>query len=433
MPYCSQIVGNGVGYFAPHGAGAPAVFSFWHEHLPLMPALAMLARRSPSYYPAPIHTLVSRHRDGQFIGAVVRQFGIEPVLGSSSRGGAIGLRQLLNLLLRGAMIGITPDGPRGPRRQAAKGVAQLAALAGVPILPCAARTSRRIVLNTWDHMSLPLPFGRGVVVCGPAIAVPRDGWRDALPAITAAMKSGRGSRGSTLREPLMAGTVLEPLWAGATTVASPALRLLLRYRASRGKEIAARLAERRGIDPTIRPNGKLIWLHAASVGETVSVLPVLGALAEMAEDATMLVTTGTVTSAGLLEQRLASMGLATRVMHRFVPLDVPAWVGRFLDHWQPDMAGFVESELWPNILSACRARSIPAMLINARMSARSHAAWSRVPWAAHAVLRGFARIHARGEEDARRLRALGAERVEVWGDLKLASPRCRPIQRCCGR
>jgi len=178
---------DGAENFAPHGAGSPAVFSFWHEHLPLMPALAMLARRSPAYHPAPIHTLVSQHHDGQFIGAVVRQFGIQPVLGSSTRGGANGFRQLLRLLQCGAMIGITPDGPRGPRRVAAQGMAQLAALAGVPVLPCAARTSRRIVLNTWDHMPFPLPFGRGVVVCGPAILVPRDSWRDALPAITVAM------------------------------------------------------------------------------------------------------------------------------------------------------------------------------------------------------------------------------------------------------
>jgi lysophospholipid acyltransferase (LPLAT)-like uncharacterized protein len=178
---------DGAEHFAPHGAGAAAVFSFWHEHLPLMPALAMLARRSSDYRPIPIHTLVSQHRDGRIIGAVVRQFGIEPVPGSSSRGGAGGLRQLLRLLRNGAMVGITPDGPRGPRRKAAEGVVQLAALAGVPIVPCAARTSRRIVLNSWDRMAVPLPFGRGVMVCGPAIVVPRDKWRETLPAIAAAM------------------------------------------------------------------------------------------------------------------------------------------------------------------------------------------------------------------------------------------------------
>jgi 3-deoxy-D-manno-octulosonic-acid transferase len=135
----------------------------------------------------------------------------------------------------------------------------------------------------------------------------------------------------------------------------------------------------------------------------------------------MLVTTGTVTSAEMLQQRLPAMGLEGRVSHRFMPLDVPAWAGRFLDHWQPSLACFVESELWPNILMACRARGIPAMLINARMSGRSHAAWSRVPSASRAVLAEFARIHARGDEDAQRLRALGAGAVEVTGDLKLAA------------
>ena len=178
---------DGAGHFAPHAAGAAAVFGFWHETLPLMPALTILARRMPGYRATPIHTLVSRHRDGRFVGSVVRRFGIEPVLGSSTRGGASGLRALLRLLAGGAIVGITPDGPRGPVGQAKPGIAQLAALAGVPVVPCAARTSRRYVLHTWDRMPIPLPFGRGVVVCGPAIAVPRDGWRDALPAIAAAM------------------------------------------------------------------------------------------------------------------------------------------------------------------------------------------------------------------------------------------------------
>jgi len=178
---------DGQAHFAPHGAGAPAVFAFWHEFLPLMPALLLLARRQPEYRSVPIHTLVSQHRDGRFIGAVVRRFGILPILGSSTRGGAAGLRALLAVLSNNELIGITPDGPRGPRRQAAAGVAQLAALSGAPVLPCAARTSRRIQLDTWDRMPVPVPFGRGVMVCGPAIRVARHGWKDAVPAIADAL------------------------------------------------------------------------------------------------------------------------------------------------------------------------------------------------------------------------------------------------------
>lgn len=217
-----------------------------------------------------------------------------------------------------------------------------------------------------------------------------------------------------------AGPLAGPIWAGAATLAAPALRALLRMRAARGKELLSRLGERRGIERAPRPTGRLIWLHAASVGETMSILPVLPPLA--AAGVTVLITTGTVTSAELLAQRLPPLGLGARVLHRFVPLDVPAWVARFLDHWRPDVAGFVESELWPNLLAACRTRAIPSLLINARMSARSFAAWSRVPWAARLVLDGFAGIRARGEEDATRLRSLGAPGVEVAGDLKLAAP-----------
>ena len=216
--------------------------------------------------------------------------------------------------------------------------------------------------------------------------------------------------------------VLSEIWARAAAGAVPLLRLMLWLRARDGKEIVARLPERRGIDGTPRPPGHLIWLHAASVGETASILPVLAALAAEAPDLAILITTGTVTSWQLLDQRLGAMGLAGRVTHRFAPLDVPAWVGRFLDHWRPDAAVFVESELWPNTLAGCRRRQIPLMLVNARMSARSFATWSRVPWAARAVLGLFTAVLARSEEDASRLRDLGAPAVETLGDLKLAAP-----------
>ena len=178
---------DGADNLAPQAAGVPAVIAFWHENLPLMSALTLVGARLPGYCRTPVHALVSQSRDGRFIGEVVRRFGITPVLGSSSRGGAASLRNMLKLLAKGELIGITPDGPRGPRREADAGVAQLAALAGVPVLPCAARTSHRVVLKTWDRMVVPLPFGRAVIVCGPAISVPRDAWREAVPGIVTAL------------------------------------------------------------------------------------------------------------------------------------------------------------------------------------------------------------------------------------------------------
>jgi 3-deoxy-D-manno-octulosonic-acid transferase len=208
------------------------------------------------------------------------------------------------------------------------------------------------------------------------------------------------------------------LWAAAATAGAPALRGWLKLRQRRGKEIAGRLHERRGVERTSRPPGRLLWLHAASVGETMSILPVLAALRARAPELTLLVTTGTVTSAELLARR---MGPGGRVLHRFVPLDVPAWAARFLDHWRPDGAVFVESELWPNLLAACRRRRIPLMLVNARLSARSHARWRRVPGFARHLLGAFAQIQAQSEADAARLRGLGAKRVTAPGNLKYAA------------
>ncbi len=207
-------------------------------------------------------------------------------------------------------------------------------------------------------------------------------------------------------------------WHSAASLAAPSLRLMLRRRAARGKELLHRLPERRGIDPALRPPGRLLWLHAASVGESRSVLPVLQALPP---DLNVLFTTGTVTSAALLAERLPALGLH-QVLHRFVPLDVPAWAARFLDHWQPDAAAFVESELWPNLLAACRDRDIPAMLVNARLSARSAQGWGRAPGFARHILGGFCQVQAQSAEDAARLQALGARNVTAPGNLKLSAP-----------
>jgi len=157
----------------------------------------------------------------------------------------------------------------------------------------------------------------------------------------------------------------------------------------------------------------------------LSLLPLLQALAQDDPAATLLLTTGTATSQRLLEQRLPEAGLVDRVLPRFLPLDVPRWVGRFLDHWRPDLAVLVESEIWPGVLDGCLRRAIPLALVNARMSARSFARWRRLlrlPGRLPARLFGaFAWIAARSEEDAARLRTLGATRVESLGDLKRAA------------
>jgi 3-deoxy-D-manno-octulosonic-acid transferase len=207
-----------------------------------------------------------------------------------------------------------------------------------------------------------------------------------------------------------------PLVYRALTWPLPPLALLyLHRRRRRGKEDRARLHERRGLTRVARPSGPLIWIHAASVGEATAMLRLIERLLEMRPELEILVTTGTVASARLLEPRLPA-----RACHQFVPVDLPGWVGRFLDHWRPDMALWVESELWPNLVLKTHARGIPMMLVNGRLSERSYRRWRHWPGLIGPVLGAFAQCLAQDAAQAERLRLLGARDVAAVGDLKAA-------------
>ncbi|HJS46309.1 MAG TPA: 3-deoxy-D-manno-octulosonic acid transferase, partial [Rhizomicrobium sp.] len=211
-------------------------------------------------------------------------------------------------------------------------------------------------------------------------------------------------------------------WRLLTGALSPVARLLLRRRAARGKEDWMRLNERLGISGQARPEGRLIWVHGASVGESLSALPLIE---KLLEDATVLVTSGTVTSAAMMSQRLPrglSQGQSKRALHQFVPLDTPHAVARFLDHWKPDAGLFVESDLWPNLILGAKARGVKLALVNARISARSAERWG---WARKSVARllaAFDMVLAQDDEAAERFRKLGARNVDVVGSLKADAP-----------
>jgi lysophospholipid acyltransferase (LPLAT)-like uncharacterized protein len=181
---------------AEFASGPPMIVVFWHETLPSMPILWLLSRRLGLTRPG--IALASQHRDGRLIGRILNLMGIGLVAGSSSRGGAAGLRGLARALEQGAHVALTPDGPRGPARACAPGVAQLAALSGARVLPCAAMTRPAIQLSSWDKMRLPLPFGRGALVLGAPLVVGRDDWREGLTAISAALDASIAQAASML-------------------------------------------------------------------------------------------------------------------------------------------------------------------------------------------------------------------------------------------
>lgn len=200
-----------------------------------------------------------------------------------------------------------------------------------------------------------------------------------------------------------------------TRAADAVAPMILRRRARRGKEDPARLGERLGHPGAARPEGLLVWFHAASVGESLALLTLIGQVRAARPDVTSLVTTGTRTSADLLASRLP-MG----ALHHYAPLDTAGAVARFLDHWRPDLAVWSESELWPRLIVSAAARGVPMLLINARLSPRSAARWRRAPRLARALLSRFDAILAQDATTAGALTGLGvdAERLGISGTLK---------------
>jgi 3-deoxy-D-manno-octulosonic-acid transferase len=197
--------------------------------------------------------------------------------------------------------------------------------------------------------------------------------------------------------------------------ASPLAGLLISHRLKRGKEHPTRVAERRGESRVPRPPGPLVWVHGASVGEITSITPLVERI--VARDFRVLVTSGTVTSAKLAEQRLPP-----GVVHQFVPFDSPLFVARFLDHWKPNLALFTESELWPNLILMSAERRIPMIMVNGRLSERSFKRWRRTPDSIAALLRRFDLCLAQSSGYATRFHNLGAPRIATTGNLKLDVP-----------
>jgi 3-deoxy-D-manno-octulosonic-acid transferase len=205
------------------------------------------------------------------------------------------------------------------------------------------------------------------------------------------------------------------LYRWASVLGSPIASQVLARRLARGKEHPERLAERLGEPSLRRPTGPLVWVHGASVGEMLAAVPLIERL--RLQDFAVLVTSGTVTSAALAEQRLPK-----GVPHQFIPLDAPRFVQRFLDHWRPGLALFVESDLWPNLILSCAERKIPMILINGRLSERSFKRWRRMPGAIGALLGRFDLCLAQSGADAERYAELGAQRIITTGNLKLDAP-----------
>ncbi len=203
------------------------------------------------------------------------------------------------------------------------------------------------------------------------------------------------------------------LYRFLTDISAWPLSLWLLVRAWRGKEDPERLSERQGLPSRRRPEGKLIWCHAVSVGESLALLPLIKKFVSE-PDVLVLITTGTVSSAAVMAQRLPP-----NVVHQFAPWDRRNWVNRFLDHWQPTLAVRMESEIWPNSLTALQDKGVPIAVVNGRLSERSFRRWSCLP--AQSLFSSIGLVCAQTEAFADRFRQLGALNVRAMPNLKLSA------------
>jgi 3-deoxy-D-manno-octulosonic-acid transferase len=407
----------------------PQIYATWHGQFLLTVKLKPQRQK--------VAVMVARHGDAELIGATLKRFGAWLIRGAGAgtrrrdKGGARALREAVRALAYGSSIVMTADVPPGPARRAGEGIAMLARLSGRPVVPSAIATRRFIALRTWSAFTINLPFSTLAVVVGDPIWVAADADATALEATRVAIE--RGLDQATARAYALAGAtdplssasqekISKPGWALAVyralmRLAAPFAPLMLFWRTRRGKEEPERQSERYGQPSAPRPPGFLAWFHAASVGEANAVLPVIEIIAAERPEVRVLLTTGTVTSAKLAKARLPKSAV-----HQYVPLDHQAYVKRFLNHWRPDLAVLVESEIWPNLVLETKARDIPLVLINGRISQSSFRRWRKRPSFSRPLFSAFSLVLAQNESLAQRFAQLGAADALGIGNLKADAP-----------
>jgi 3-deoxy-D-manno-octulosonic-acid transferase len=411
----------------------PCVVACWHGQF------MMVAGFRPDN--VKVAAMVAKHGDAELVGEAMRALDVELIRGAGAgsrrrdRGGASALRASLGALADGYSVVMTADVPPGPARIAGAGIVAIGRMSGRPIVPVAVASKHFASFDTWSRLTFNLPYSTLAFVAGDPIHVPahassnvleskRLELETALNAVTtkAYELAGGDIERATPLEVLAAASPPDPglalkTYRAGTSLLRPAVPLLLNMRGGHGKEDPTRRGERLGFAGRPRPRGQIVWVHAASVGETNAVLPMIERILAANPLLHVLLTTGTITSADIAARRLPE-----RAFHQYVPLDVPQYVARFLDHWKPAIGIFTESDIWPNLILASAERHIPLVLVNARMSPRSMNRWRRFAKFGRPLFSRFAAILAQNDNIARAIKRLGAPNIITAGNIKIDAP-----------
>ena len=411
----------------------PCIVACWHGQFMMVAALRPENIK--------VAAMVAKHGDAEFVGEAMLALDVELIRGAGAgsrrrdRGGASALRASVSALADGYSLVMTADVPPGPARVAGAGIVAIARLSGRPIVPVAVASKHFASFDTWSRLTFNLPYSTLAFVAGDPIEVPphadvhileskRLELETVLNAVTkkAYELAGGDINRATPLEVLAAASPPDPglalrTYRAGTSLLRPAVPVLLNIRGRQAKEDITRRGERLGFAGRPRPPGQVVWVHAASVGETNAVLPLIERILAANADVHVLLTTGTITSAEIAERRLPD-----RAFHQYVPLDVRQYVHRFLDHWTPAIGIFTESDIWPNLVLGAAERNITLVLVNARMSPRSMNRWRRFAKFGRPLFSRFGAILAQNDSIARAIKRLGAPNVITAGNLKIDAP-----------
>lgn len=394
------------------------IYAFWHGRQFFIP----WAYRNKNHY-----CLVSQSKDGEYIARVMQLFGLRAIRGSSSRGAVRALVLLKKTLESGKTIGLTPDGPRGPKEQAAEGILFLAQKTKKPILPLTYSAKFKLIFQGWDDYWIPLPFNKIVLHYGnPIFVSPEDDLKKKAGEL-----EGELNRITEEADQISSKKMFEPLFKKCLEnllfgiynfcliFFSPIIlcSMLCYYRNFFFNRPFKGFKERLALLPSLLFEKPPLWVHAASLGEARAAAPFIRALKEKFPNQQVVFTSNTLT--GVNEGKKLNLG----ALNLFAPMDLPWTTKRFFKTIKPKMVILLESEIWPNWLRTAKKLNIPVAIINGRISKKSASRYLKIRSLMALVLEKIELILCREKEDGERFKKIGAPETKIFitGNLKFDS------------
>lgn len=388
----------------------PLIYAFWHNHQAF---LAWIHRGEP------VRVMVSRSKDGEYIAQILNRLGVDPVRGSTSRGGESAFRQMCAAIERGQQGGFTPDGPRGPARKVHPGVIAAAQITGAPVIPIGSASRRKIVFRSWDRFFVPLPFSHIVVRHGKPLWIsPEESVESASARVAVALDEAVETAERCEREApswwtSAAGGALGLAYAWLGAALAPLSLLVFLWKHGTGRTFR-NLGERLNPGGIRSTKGRRLWLHAASVGEWQALKPILSDL-RRTPDFTYILTVSSPEARAMVA--VDEPDLPVRMM----PLDLAVVVRRWIARVRPEAVIIAETELWPNMIARLHRCNVPVFIVNGRLSERSASRWRLLRPMAWRLMSSIAHFYVRTDLDGRRFCSIGASvrRVTVTGNTKV--------------